>query len=172
MEFSRALERRLKALVFGKDIRVTSIRTREAPAEITIAPLLLHRIIDNLFLNASKYTDRGSIIVELEGRPGFLVLKLSDTGRGIATEDLERTFSPGGSDPALRVAGSHGMGLSVVVQLLAELGGRLEVMSKAGFGTTIWTYLPVQPPERPPSSERAEPFSETLSRVVTIRKIA
>jgi signal transduction histidine kinase len=163
------LRRRLAALVQGKDIRVSVFASREAPDAIVADTLVFDRVIDNLLSNAAKYTERGSIIVEIDGTPGMLVLKVSDTGRGIADDEMERTFRAGGSDPKTRGKESWGVGLSVVVQLLDQVGGRLEVMSKPGKGTTFWVHLPVNPTvDRPGEVRQIE--GDPLSRVVKIRK--
>jgi signal transduction histidine kinase len=172
-ELTERLQRRLRALVHGGDVRATVFGTREAPETIDIDPLLLDRIVDNLLGNAAKYTERGSIIVELDGTPGFLVIKVSDTGRGMDPEQLEHCFTAGGSAPERRARDSFGVGLSVVVQLLDQIGGRLEVMSKLGEGTTFWVHLPLaSAPEGPVSSVRPSAgVEESLSRVVRIRRL-
>ncbi|MDP8999766.1 MAG: HAMP domain-containing histidine kinase, partial [Myxococcota bacterium] len=129
-ELTERLRRRLRALVHGRDVRATVFETREAPDAIEIDPLLMDRIADNLLTNAAKYTERGSIIVELDGTPGFLAIKVSDTGCGIDPSAMARIFEPGGSSVDSRRGDSFGVGLSVVIQLLERIGGRLEVMSK------------------------------------------
>jgi len=170
------LRRRLRALVHGRDIRASVFRTREAPEAISTDQILLDRVIDNILTNAAKYTERGSIVIELDGTPQSLIIKVSDTGRGIAPEDLEKTFRPGGSDRQMRATFSHGVGLSVVVQLLGQVGGRLEVMSKPAHGTTFWIHFPLDVPKRsdPPRAGREkklEAYGEVLDRVVTIRRM-
>jgi signal transduction histidine kinase len=177
---TEGLRRRLRALVYGRDVRTTVFATREAPEAIEIDPLALDRIIDNLLTNAAKYTERGSIVVELDGTPGFFVLKVSDTGRGIEPDALEGVFTAGGSSPESRRGDSFGVGLSVVVQLLAQIGGRLEVMSKPGSGTTFWVHLPLvseargevtASPEAGALPAHGESTAMALSRVVRIRKL-
>jgi signal transduction histidine kinase len=167
------VRRRLRALVHGRDIRASVFSTREAPAEIVIDTLLVDRIVDNLLTNAAKYTERGSIVVELSGSPGFLVLKASDTGRGIEADEVERIFQAGGSDPRLRATDSYGVGLSVVLQLLDYIGGKLEVLSLPEKGTTFWVYLPERPRSdlspRPPAAIGS---LDLFSRVVKIRKLS
>jgi signal transduction histidine kinase len=165
--------RRLRALSLGKDIRVTAFRAREAPDQIEVDPLVLDRVLDNILSNAAKYTERGSIVIEVAGTPGFMTVKVSDTGRGIAAEELSRTFEPGGSDAKSRAANSFGVGLSVVVQLLGQIGGKLEVMSKPSVGTTFWIHFPLVMKQPATPSERPvrESYRETLSRVLTIRKV-
>lgn len=162
---------RINALVYGHEVRASVLTTREAPPKIRCDPLLLDRVLDNLLTNAAKYTDRGSIVVELDGTPGFLTVKISDTGRGINETEIEKAFVPGGSRVDSRAGNGWGVGLSVVVQLLARVGGRLEVMSRPGMGTTFWAHFPVNP--REPNPKRAERESEAelnLAQVVSIRK--
>jgi signal transduction histidine kinase len=172
-ELTERLRRRLRALVHGRDVRTTVFGTREAPEAIDIDPLLLDRIADNLLTNAAKYTERGSIVVELDGTPGFLVIKVSDTGCGIDPDAMARIFEPGGSSVDSRRGDSFGVGLSVVIRLLERIGGRLEVMSKPGEGTTFWVSLPLQAlTEEPPSSTRARSSGEVpLTPVVRIRSL-
>ena len=172
------LERRLRAFVHGRDIRVSSFATREAPESIVVDEMLFNRVIDNLVTNAAKYTERGSIVAEVTGKPGFLTVKISDTGRGIAPEDLERVFHAAGSDPAGRAAQSHGVGLSVVVQLLDQIGGGLEVMSRLGEGTTFWVHFPVEHDATTASSThpraaaaRDEGARERIQRVLKVRRL-
>jgi signal transduction histidine kinase len=176
------LRGRLRALVYGRPIRFSVFGTREAPEAVVVDPLLFDRILDNLLTNAAKYTDRGSVVVELDGRPGSLVIKVSDTGRGMTEAEIDGIFRFG---EAVRSPGpperGYGIGLSVVVRLLDQIGGRLEVMSKPGVGTTFWACFPEQAaPDRsgehePAISEdrpRADASltAEVVRRVVRIRR--
>jgi signal transduction histidine kinase len=164
---------RLAALVYGRGIKTSVLPTREAPETVEVDPLLLDRILDNLLTNAAKYTERGSIVVEIDGTPGFLTLKISDTGCGIEEDQIEKVFRPGGSRRESRAAGSWGVGLSVVVQLLARAGGRLEVMSKPRVGTTFWAHLPVTaaPASKRATSTPAQQSADDLNQVVSIRRL-
>jgi signal transduction histidine kinase len=167
-----SFRRRLRALVGDRGIRVSVLATREKPDWILIDRMVLDRVVDNLLTNAVKYTERGSIVLELDGKPGFLTIKLSDTGRGIAEEHIQMIFQAGGSDPMMRGRHSHGMGLSVVVRLLDRIGGKLEVMSLPNRGSTFWVHFPVEPPGLPETYTTAEPSEFDLThRVVTIRRV-
>lgn len=166
---SDRIRSRINALVHGRPVKASVLPTREAPETIDCDPLLLDRVLDNLLSNAAKYTDRGSIVIEVDGTPGYLTIKISDTGKGIDEAELERVFEPGGSRRSRRRANSWGVGLSVVVQLLSRIGGRLEVMSKPGTGTTFWAHFPVQTRGSLP----AKPLGpqEKLAQVVSIRRL-
>jgi signal transduction histidine kinase len=99
----------------------------------------------------------------------MLVLKISDTGRGIGPERIEQVFLGGQPDASPAIGDSRGFGLGIVVRLLDQLGGRLEIMSEPGVGTTLWVHLPVEPPSAPAREERPESLERVLHRVVTIR---
>lgn len=164
------LRRRMRALVHGRDIRVSVFATREAPASILTDPLLLDRVLDNLMTNAAKYTERGSVVIEIDGTPDYLVIKVSDTGRGIAEQDIERIFSAGGSDKETRSSNSYGVGLSVVVKLLAEIGGKLDVMSKVAQGTTFWAHFPMELKVHTSDVPETSSPGTILPKVVRIRR--
>ncbi len=140
-----SLRRRLRAMSGNKGLRISVISTREAPECILVDRMLLDRVVDNLLTNAVKYTDQGSIVLELDGKPGFLTIKISDTGRGIDEKSIRSVFEAGGSNPDQRELNSHGIGLSVVIRLLDRIGGTLEVMSLPGRGSTFWVHFPVEP---------------------------
>jgi signal transduction histidine kinase len=182
--------RRLKALVHGRDIKVSVFCTREAPESILVDPLVFDRVVDNLLTNAAKYTDRGSILLEISGTPGsggakgavaanddgpgdegFLTLKLSDTGQGIPSQLVERIFRPRPAHEPSQRPDSYGIGLSSVVRLLAQIGGRLDVMSKADVGTTFWAHFPALPPEPKKGVASDDNLESMITRVVTIRKV-
>jgi len=165
---------RLRAMVYRRNVRTSVFATREAPSAIELDPVVFDRVIDNLLTNAAKYTEQGSIIVEIAGTPGFLTIKISDTGRGIPAGGIESVFVPrNAAAPTSR--DSYGIGLSVVVRLLDQIGGKLEVMSKEGMGTTFWAHFPTE--TAPPSERAPVPLApsdsavELVNRVVTIRHV-
>ncbi|MGI5861198.1 MAG: ATP-binding protein [Myxococcales bacterium] len=175
METARLVERlrrRLKALVYGRDIRIAVLLSRGTPETVEVDRLVFDRIADNLLTNAAKYSERGSIIVELGCESGMLVVKVSDTGVGISRERLERVFIPG-AERDRSSPNSAGIGLSSVVTLLSQARGRLEVMSRPGSGTTFWAYLPTQPAESR-ETETVVPggMDGMVGRVVKIRPSA
>lgn len=135
------IRRQLKALMTGRNIRVTVFQTREAPATVRTARPILDRVLDNLLFNASRHTEHGTVVVEAGGTPGSLLLKLSDTGSGLSKERLEEVF---GSNPGSSQVLTHDRSsLAYAARLLDQIGGRLEIMSEPGVGTTVWMYLAV-----------------------------
>jgi signal transduction histidine kinase len=162
-DLAESLRRRLRALVCGRDVRTTVRATPAAPPHIDIDPLTLDRIVDNLMTNAAKYTDRGSIDVELDGEARQLVIKVSDTGQGIHPDQIGRVLQPGGSSLESRRGDGSGLGLSLVTELLGQLGGRMEVTSRPGAGTTFRIYVPQK-------TARPEPTSTAPARPLQARR--
>ncbi|MBV1857495.1 MAG: HAMP domain-containing histidine kinase [Nannocystaceae bacterium] len=144
-DLTNRIRRQLRATVMGRDIRITVFQTRESPPTLHTDETLLERVVDNILTNACKYTKEGSIVAEVSGVPGHLQIKVSDTGRGIGEDRLEQVFFSGQPDRTPIAGTSRGDGLSIVVRMLDQLGGRLEIMSSPGEGTTIWVTLPVNP---------------------------
>jgi signal transduction histidine kinase len=133
---------RLRAFAIRKDVHVDVRVGDGVPDRFEANPLLLDRVIDNLLSNAAKYTDRGSIVVEIGAAPGFVSIAVADTGRGMDANGIARVLSPGKPDPSLPAGESYGVGVSIVVRLLQQIGGRLEVASRLGEGTRFVAFFP------------------------------
>jgi signal transduction histidine kinase len=107
-------------------------------------PRSIRRIIDNLVINALKFTPTGGrILVQVQPAGANLRLTVSDTGAGIPAEDLPRIFDPffqGSNQPGL-VQGT-GIGLSNVKEFVNLHKGSLRVDSELGHGTTFVIELP------------------------------
>ena len=126
----------------------------------------LRQILFNLLSNASKFTHEGSIELRIdldrvreEERVSF---RVTDTGIGIAAEDLEKIFLPFGQadSGADRRFDGTGLGLVVSRQLCQILGGAIDVVSTPGAGSTFSFWLPVLGP----ASHRMARKEPTLQR--------
>jgi len=109
----------------------------------------LTQIMVNLIGNAVKFTQQGTISIEVypkerSGKHIILGFKVSDTGIGIEREKLEEIFERfnQGEDSITRNYGGTGLGLSIVKQLILLQGGNIEVISEQGKGTTFHFYIP------------------------------
>ena len=110
----------------------------------------LRQILLNLLSNACKFAERGTVALSLEERQGEAVFSVRDTGRGIATDDLERIFEPfyQVSQGTTRTEGGTGLGLTVSRRLARLLGGDLRVESTLGTGSTFTLTVPLTEPRR------------------------
>lgn len=108
----------------------------------------VEQVLINLLSNAVKYSSVGTeIVVSLEGRPGELVVSVSNEGPGISEEDQKSLFqlyrrAPG----AERRAAGTGLGLYIVKQLVEQHGGRVWVESKPSGPTVFRFTLPAPGP--------------------------
>ena len=107
----------------------------------------LMQILRNLVSNAIKFTTRGEVVVRADEREGLVVFEVSDTGIGIGAADLERIFDEFVQVPnRLQQHGrGTGLGLPLTRKLVGLLGGRIEVASTVGAGTTFTVTLPARP---------------------------
>jgi len=110
------------------------------------------QILINLLSNAVKFPpDGGKITVEAFVDPsGEFVLRVSDTGIGIKREDIDKVMAPFGQVETglTRSYEGTGLGLTLTQGLLEQHGGRLEIVSKAGEGTTGTLVSAIFPADR------------------------
>lgn len=104
----------------------------------------LKQVMINLLNNAFKFTQQGRIVLHVYKENSFVVFSVSDTGSGIATEQLDVLFEPfTQADTSItRTHGGTGLGLSIVKQLCELMGGYVSVESELGVGSKFSCYLP------------------------------
>jgi len=122
----------------------------DVPASLTADRSLLRRAIDNLLDNAQKYSDPDAPVTlraHLEG--GAAVIEVEDRGAGIPEEDLPHLFRPffRGDRSRTRATGGMGLGLLLARRIVEAHGGRLEIASRVGEGTTARIALPTEAAE-------------------------
>jgi cell cycle sensor histidine kinase DivJ len=132
----------LKARENGIDLVINA--AQDLP-EITGDSRAFKQVVLNLVSNAIKFTERGGkVTVAASVEDAKLVLGITDTGVGIAADDLMRIGDPffqAGTTYQRRHEGT-GLGLSIVKSLVALHGGELTVQSKVDEGTTVTVVLP------------------------------
>lgn len=103
----------------------------------------LQQVFLNLIINAEQAIgDYGTITVQArETEKGYIRVNITDTGPGIAQENIDQIFDPFFTTKG--IGKGTGLGLSIVYAIVKEHGGYIEVASKLGEGTTFSVYLPV-----------------------------
>ncbi|KAJ5956734.1 hypothetical protein N7501_011013 [Penicillium viridicatum] len=120
-----------------------------------VQPGSLRRLIMNILGNALKYTKKGRISVCIEaserskarsrrqGLEDMVILTISDTGKGISKEYLQKhLFTPFSQEDPLSVG--TGLGLSIVRGIVKTLNGKINIRSRQGEGTTVKVSLPLE----------------------------
>ncbi len=120
--------------------------------EKTVAPLLyinadpdrLREVISNLFDNAVKYTATGMVTVGASLKGQGVIIRISDTGMGIAEEDISHLFQKfyRTDNTATREIGGTGLGLYICKEIIQMMGGKIYVESTLGAGSTFFVELP------------------------------
>jgi len=119
----------------------------EVPPHVALDARRVRQVLFNLAGNALKFTREGGVSVTLDVEPGDrLVFAVSDTGVGIAADDLPRLFdifTQADASDMRRFAGA-GLGLAICRQLSALMGGEVTVESTLGQGSTFRLALPME----------------------------
>jgi two-component system phosphate regulon sensor histidine kinase PhoR len=115
-------------------------------------------VLLNLVDNAVKYGgDGGEVLVRLRRVPGAVALSIADRGSGIAADEQRRIFERfyRAENARSRNVRGSGIGLALVKHIAEAHGGRVEVKSAPGRGSTFTVYLPAAPLVTPAPEERA-----------------
>jgi signal transduction histidine kinase/DNA-binding response OmpR family regulator len=126
----------------------------------------LRQILFNLLSNASKFTEKGLISLDVKHQGAQIVFTVRDTGIGMSPLQLQRLFADfsQADSSTTRKYGGTGLGLSISRRFAQMLGGDISVTSEQGTGSTFIVTLPVKtsttaeslPKEQPAAPEQAE----------------
>ncbi|MEG3638416.1 response regulator [Magnetococcus sp. PR-3] len=108
----------------------------------------IRQILFNLLFNAVKFTEQGEVVLDIShdserAAPGAIILRVCDSGIGMAPEMLERVFDPftQADSTITRQFGGSGLGLTICKRLTEKMGGSIELDSEVGLGTTVMIKL-------------------------------
>ena len=109
-------------------------------------PQRLREVINNLMENALKFTSQGSVRIAVGGTSDTVTVSITDTGIGIAPEDISHLFQKfyRVDSSATRTIGGTGLGLYLCRSIIEKFGGRIWVESQLGAGSSFKFTLPRQ----------------------------
>ncbi len=152
------------------------------PTVIQTDPQRLEQVLKNLLANALKFTENGSVSLTVGARnDNQVAFSIKDTGIGIADEQQQRIFEAfhQADSTISRKFGGTGLGLSISRELVRLLGGRFQLQSQLGEGSTFTVIIPaefdsalVQAPKQdlaPPVASAAEPVLRAEAEI-TVQK--
>ena len=102
----------------------------------------INQIISNLLCNAFKYTKKGFVSFQIKYEYGQLAFTIKDTGIGISPSNQKQIFEPFNQINSEK--DGVGLGLSIVINLLELMDGKIEVESELNKGTVIKLFLPTE----------------------------
>jgi signal transduction histidine kinase len=153
LEFAEVTPIRL--LEHVRDTVLPLLSANHNTLELVVAPDLpplitdeqrLRQVLLNLLSNASKFTERGRIVVTADTAADALVLRVRDSGVGMTPEQCARLFEPFAqvhASLALRRQGT-GLGLALSRRLVEQLGGTITVRSEPSHGSEFTIHLPLR----------------------------
>ncbi len=185
------LERTFQPIAADKGVDFRVVIHKDAPEEFTSDYTRVKQIVKNLVANAIKFTDQGSVtvdisgIVGIEGNPNepYLAIAVADTGIGIDEKDhnlIFESFQQAGRG-STRQYGGTGLGLAISRELARHLGGEITLSSAPGEGSTFTCYLPVsgtpaadtEPGETPPRKATFKrPAAQRTPPAKSVAKVA
>ncbi|MCX8062848.1 MAG: ATP-binding protein, partial [Anaerolineales bacterium] len=144
-------------------------------------PTKIRQILLNLLSNAAKFTERGSVTIEtgiqsIADQPTEVIVKVSDTGIGIAPEDQCKLFEPFSQVDAspTRKTGGTGLGLSITRYLVEMHNGKIGLSSELGKGSTFYFTIPISIPSQPttePLRDVSEPSKPNVALAIDPEEI-
>lgn len=134
----------VETLANQKNIRIDNLINEKYIITLDLA--LMSRAFVNLLNNAIKFTpDGGSIAMNANMENSDLIITVSDTGIGIPTDQIKTIFKKYSQIAGKKsiVAGSTGLGLTFCKMAVEAHGGKIEVESEVGAGSTFYIILPL-----------------------------
>ena len=122
----------------AKNIDLKFTHQQRLPEHVIADNKRLRQVIINLISNAIKFTQQGSVTIDLKYRNQVAYISVKDTGVGIKQEDIASI-----TEPFVRIANSHyqtsgsGLGLAITQALIHCMGGDLSIESEFGIGSTF-----------------------------------
>ena len=165
-----SLEELMRHGATAKGLTLTAHCDPAVPALLDGDEQRLRQVLINLVGNAVKFSERGTIRVDVAPDPEDrrnLRIRVADQGIGIAAEHHQRIFAPFTQADAssTRQYGGSGLGLAIVQRLTAAMGGRVRLESALGHGTTVHLSVPLAAasvaPTQPTPRDPPQPFPPT-----------
>ncbi|HYQ80265.1 MAG TPA: HAMP domain-containing sensor histidine kinase, partial [Anaeromyxobacteraceae bacterium] len=129
----------------------------DAPATGRWDRLRLEQVLTNLLVNAAKFGEGRPIAVSVQAADGLAHLAVADQGIGILPEHQERIFRRFERAVSVEHYGGLGLGLYIAREIVEAHGGRIQLASAPGLGSTFTVELPLRPAGRGPRPRDTEP---------------
>jgi signal transduction histidine kinase len=137
----------INALIGAKKEIKLVLNIPQALPEITIDPIKIEQVLNNLISNAIKYSPKQTTVtVNVLSTGQLLLISVQDEGLGIPANELQKVFAPFSKISVQGTAGekSTGLGLSIVKRIVTGHQGRIWVESDVGKGSTFYFTLPLK----------------------------
>ena len=168
----------MRPLAEQKGLRFVFESAADVPGTVRGDPTRLQQSLANLLNNAIKFTSQGSIVLHVSCEVSEngevpihqLLIKVTDTGIGIAAPQIKRVFEAfaQADGSVTRQYGGTGLGLSITRELVQLMGGTVQATSAAGRGSVFSVRLPLLPLE---ASAQAAASNQPVATVATLSSV-
>ena len=178
-DLEMSLEQTFRQVAHNKELSFTIELDDKLPATIYNDSKRLQQVLKNLLANAFKFTEQGSVKLEIrmssdafQADNSMIAFAVSDTGIGIPPEKQKIIFEAfqQADGTTSRKYGGTGLGLSISRELAQLLGGRIELVSEPGQGSIFTLYLPRRQ-EKNSKNTFTPPEPITIRKALTIKEV-
>ncbi|TIX50181.1 PAS domain-containing hybrid sensor histidine kinase/response regulator [Alteraurantiacibacter aquimixticola] len=144
----------MRPIAEAKGLEFTLDVSDDLPVHIELDKMRTRQVVLNLIGNAVKFTEYGVVTVSaglrLVDGEQVVAISVADTGIGIGEKEQEAIFAPFNQEDSLasRQFGGTGLGLTISSQLVRMMGGRIQLESQPGKGSTFTVLLPLKKVEK------------------------
>ncbi len=160
------IEQAVRPLEGANGIHRFEVHAPQGACDLWVDPEKTHQALTNVLSNAVKYSPRGGVVRvssvqgSLRGGPA-IGIAITDPGIGMTAPQLARVFERFyRADPSGNIPGT-GLGMSLVKEIVELQGGRVDLASQPGQGTTVTLWLPCRAPRDEPQTRTAPCMSDT-----------
>ncbi|MEH1824516.1 MAG: response regulator [Nostoc sp.] len=174
VDLETSLEQTFRQVAHNKELSFTIELDEKLPPTIYNDSKRLQQVLKNLLANAFKFTEQGSVKLKIaEVDNSMIAFAVSDTGIGIPAEKQKIIFEAfqQADGTTSRKYGGTGLGLSISRELAQLLGGRIEIVSEPGEGSTFTLFLPRRQEKKNSQNTLATPPPEPTTSIRTASTI-
>jgi CheY-like chemotaxis protein/anti-sigma regulatory factor (Ser/Thr protein kinase) len=164
----RHVEALQRPIAEAKGLALSVTIAVDAPRYVRGDAVRIEQIVLNLINNAIKFSEHGKVALDVASVDGEIIFTVRDSGPGISPDMRARLFQRfEQADGPQRRVGS-GLGLAICRELVTRMGGRIDVESDLGVGSTFRVSLPLQSSEPISPDSAPRPTSSTARRVLLV----
>ncbi|MEH2057214.1 MAG: response regulator [Nostoc sp.] len=174
-DLETSLEQTFRQVAHNKEVSFTIELDEKLPPTIYNDSKRLQQVLKNLLANAFKFTEQGSVKLRIAEVDHLMIaFAVSDTGIGIAAEKQKIIFEAfqQADGTTSRKYGGTGLGLSISRELAQLLGGRIELVSEPGQGSTFTLFLPRRQEKNGENTLTTPSLDTSIRTASTIREVS
>lgn len=141
--FAQTIVNTFEPIARNKRISLTLTHPFSEGEKIFCDEHYLRLVLVNLLSNALKFTPEGEVRLVLQKADKYLNVEINDTGIGMSEETLSQVFQPFKRGSNVKGISGVGLGLNIVNEVVSAMGGKVDISSSVGVGTSVRLKIPL-----------------------------